>query len=155
MRNWDYHPLADRLMRKLRPNCKTGCIEWTGGRTTSGYGMIRDNHRILTTHRVMYSVSVGPIPIGLCVLHRCDNRICCNPKHLFLGTNSDNILDRIAKGRSADAKGEKNPAAKLTDREVKIIRRSPLSGPLLAKRFKVSRCTINAIKRREQWAHIP
>lgn len=73
----------------------TPCILWAGTRNPDGYGKRGDNY----AHRLAWEAAFGPIPPGLCVLHRCDVRPCVNPEHLFLGTKGDNARDREAKGR--------------------------------------------------------
>jgi hypothetical protein len=78
------------------------CHPWTGGRSPKGYGVFRIYDRAQRTHRIAWRLTCGPIPPGISVLHRCDNPPCCNPDHLWLGTNGDNNIDRTQKGRSAD-----------------------------------------------------
>jgi hypothetical protein len=76
------------------------CWEWSGPRTSDGYGMIRLNqNHYLRAHRVSYELANGPILGRLCVLHRCDNRLCIRPSHLFLGTRRQNALDKAVKCR--------------------------------------------------------
>lgn len=99
----------------------TRCWEWTASCDTSGYGGIRVG-KMQRTNRVSYELSFGKIQNGLFVLHHCDNRKCCNPAHLFLGTNQDNVDDMIRKGRHADFRGEKNPSCKLSDAKVSEVR---------------------------------
>jgi hypothetical protein len=117
----------------------------------------------------------GSIPHGRYVLHRCDNRRCCNPSHLFVGTQQDNMDDMLAKGREGmgEAKahhGSAHGRAKLTEADVLAIRagtagkafgRDPQTGRLvgrgardLAERYGVSVATINQIARRHIWKHI-
>jgi hypothetical protein len=79
------------------------CIEWKGARTRDGYGEKWWKGGKKRTHRIAYEWAYGPIPEGLCVLHKCDNPPCCNPSHLFLGTNHDNQQDSLRKGRHANA----------------------------------------------------
>jgi len=79
----------------------TGCWEWQRARSSTGYGAIAVDRKTRGVHRVSYEVFIGPIPDGLCVMHRCDNPPCCNPAHLMVGTKGDNNADRAAKGRSS------------------------------------------------------
>ena len=92
-------PLAERLWEKTD---KAGsCWIWVGTTNRDGYGNIGiDNKKTALTHRVAWMVTHGPIPVDLCVLHRCDNPRCVNPDHLFLGTQADNMRDMMLKGRS-------------------------------------------------------
>lgn len=91
------------------------------------------------------------------VLHKCDVRVCVNPDHLFLGTNQDNVNDRVAKGRSWRAQGVKHHFAKLTEADVRDIRdRAKVwgMGRALAKEYGVSTAVISAVKRGQRWAHV-
>lgn len=97
----------------------------------------------------------GPIPNNLCCLHRCDNRPCVNPSHIFLGTKGDNARDMVSKGRSL--LGERNHKARLTAKDVKRIRELHAQGvseTALAKIFHVSQAHISTIVLRKQWCHI-
>jgi len=90
--------VAERLARGLvrQPN---GCLEWQGAKKDSGYGEIAVNSRPVATHRLAWTLANGPIPDGMCVLHKCDNRPCCDVSHHFLGSRADNVADMVAKGR--------------------------------------------------------
>lgn len=77
-----------------------GCHYWTGWVSTHGYGSLQDNNTHVYAHRLSYQLYVGEIPKGLFVCHSCDNRLCVNPNHLWLGTHEDNQRDKISKGRN-------------------------------------------------------
>lgn len=96
------------------------CWEWTGTRWQNGnYGRLGRN---LKAHRVSYELSKGPIPKGLLVRHECDNPPCCNPWHLVLGTNGENMKDKRERGRAAQLWGESHGNAVLSDLECDDIR---------------------------------
>jgi len=103
----------------------SGCWEWQGPKNNKGYGMISVNHYPHLVHRVAYTAAFGP-PGQLCVLHRCDNRICAHPLHHFLGTKGDNNRDMWAKGRARPGHlfvcGGENPVRKLTPENVAKIK---------------------------------
>lgn len=151
VRDGAQRPAARRFWARVR---KDGdCLVW-GGSTAGGYGTIRVNRRLERTHRFAWVLAHGPVPGGLHVLHRCDNRRCVNVSHLFLGTNADNIADRVAKGRSWRPRGERNGRAKLTVTDVRLIRALRADGWLqvpLARRFGVSQRLVSLIVRGENW----
>lgn len=92
-------PLLRKVLMDNAQSPYTECWIWRKSRSGVGYGDFRLNGEHWQAHRAAYFAFVGPIPDGMHVLHRCDVRLCCNPDHLFLGTNSDNILDSMLKGR--------------------------------------------------------
>lgn len=132
------------------------CWLWTGAKNSSGYGSFGIGSRVIAAHRVAYELFTGAIGSSH-VLHNCDNRHCVNPSHLFLGTNNDNVADRVAKGRSKGACGEANTKAKLTDaqvREILRLRRSGVSTSQLVSAFDVDRSTIKRIANGKIWRHL-
>jgi len=131
------------------------CWEWTGARAWSGYGVCTSFGQ-LTAHRTAWLLANGPIPAGLHVLHRCDNRCCINPEHLFLGTNADNMADRDRKGRTAC--GEQIKQARLRAADVLDIRRRYSTGQftqrVLAREYGVDPSHISEIVTGKEWRHI-
>ena len=99
-------PLAARLAAQYMVNMDSGCWEWNGRLSIAGYGQIKDNYRTRHAHRVSWEIHRGEIPIGLLVCHRCDNRKCVNPDHLFLGTDRDNRQDCLMKDRANMPSGD-------------------------------------------------
>lgn len=151
-------PIEERFWTKVQKTA--GCWLWLGHFDKNGYGQLALPGRrggTLQAHRFSWQLHNGPIPDGKCVLHKCDNPSCVNPKHLFLGTNYDNWHDMENKGRwkpGGCPQGEKHPLAKLSDEQVKAIRLCSLSGPELARRYGVRPQTIYAVRNRETWKHI-
>jgi len=121
-----------------------------------GYGYIRFNGKhSQKAHRVAWQITSGSIPRGMHVLHYCDNPCCVNPKHLFLGTNDDNMRDMVSKGRQS--RGRSHCHAKLSERHVREIRRlsdKGVSHRVMAEKFSVTRACIGKAVRGETWGHV-
>ena len=154
-------PALQRLVDNIKVT-RRGCWEWQGCKNKQGYGHLLDseNNRTTTAHRYFYAQYLGtPIPAGFQVLHRCDNPACVYPKHLFLGTQQDNVDDMISKGRMTDKRvGVDNYRAKLTEEQVLEIRASyiPMKTSLveLGKKYGVTAQSIKGIVSRRSWKHI-
>lgn len=109
---------------------------------------------MVKAHRHSWAIHFGEIPTGLWVLHRCDNRKCVRPDHLFLGTSDDNIADKLAKGRQSRTAHEAAGAAKLTYDDVHEIRTAFLLGAsqkTIANLYRVSSKTISWFIRGNGW----
>jgi hypothetical protein len=142
------------------------CWVWTRGTAQAGYGVMGWRGATTTTHRVAWMLSFGPIPNGLHVLHKCDNRLCVNPHHLFLGTQADNARDMWAKGRGSNPprhgkggirRGADSTSAKLTEAAVRDIRARYASGTPqahLAREYGIRQTTISMIVLRHTWKHL-
>ena len=149
----------DRFSAKVIPEPNSGCWLWSGAVNSSGYGSFLMAGKTSKAHRTSYRFYVGPIPNGLHVLHRCDNRICVNPDHLFVGTRFDNMRDMVRKKRLRGASltkqfGEANGSSVLTSDDVLNIRASATTSTLLAAKYSVSDSLISLIRSRKIWTHI-
>jgi hypothetical protein len=145
--------IAARLLAK-QVHVDSGCWEWVGTLNDSGYGVMRNHYKYVGAHRLSYQQFVGPIPDGMHVLHKCDNRKCINPEHLFVGTNAENVADKVAKGRQRRHHGEKNPHARLTAQDVVAIRASGERQKDLAAKYGVTRTCIYDIRVGKSWGHL-
>lgn len=132
------------------------CWLWSGVTVRGGYGRFAFNRSKYRAHRFSWIISNGNIPDELQVLHRCDNPPCVNPAHLFLGTNKDNIADKVAKGRASRwaPRGSDGSNAKLTDNQVLSIRDDKRIYRLIAADFGITSRQVCSIKLRRQWKHI-
>lgn len=143
------------------------CWYWTGHKIPSGYGTFCVNGKFNYAHRLSWEIENGEIPEGLYILHKCDNPSCVNPNHLFSGTQADNMQDMVNKGRkvSNPPKGIKHPLSKLTDDDIREIRKiyikgkpgdkpSPYSVKGLSVKYNVASSLIHRIVKRVSWPHI-
>lgn len=138
---------------------ETGCMEWQGASSPTGYGKVRYEGKAQDTHRVSWMITNGDIPAGMMICHKCDNRICVNPNHLFVGTRSDNMRDAWNKGRLDMSKALENHPTSIPD--ASIIRAHELleqgvPAIRIAAMCGISRQTVGHIKylRRPRYARL-
>ena len=144
--------LAQRFWSKVDPAPSSCCWEWTVSKSSNGYGQFRLHKQMVGAHRIAYTLAKGEIPKDLIVRHTCDNRLCCNPDHLILGTHTDNMADMLERKRQA--KGEGNSSCKLTPKQVMEIYNSPLPQDEIAKLYNIAQTNVSSIKLKKTWKHL-
>ncbi len=155
-----HHGLTEeqRFLKWVAVKGRDDCWKWIGSQHQVGWhGQWRSKAgKIELAHRAAWRLFKSEIPGGLFVLHKCDNPLCVNPTHLFLGTQTDNMSDMHGKkrGRQGVSLGEKHGRSKLTTAAVIEIRTSNLSGTELAKKFGVTPTTVCDVRKRRIWNHI-
>jgi len=129
------------------------CWMWKGGVNSRGYGVFWAKGKSWRAHRVSYEIHEGEIPEGLIVRHKCDTPLCCNPKHLELGTHQDNAQDRMVRNRGAS--GSRNGSAFLTEKDVAEIRDLANCGlftqATIGFKYGVKQAIVSKIKLRQNW----
>jgi len=141
-----------RFWSKVDKRGPDDCWEWTGRVNPKKYGLFDCAGSYFLTHRVAYVVTNGDTKLR--VLHDCNNPPCCNPAHLYAGTDKDNIRQCINDGRRADLCGEEHGRAKLTESDVRAIRADGRSQRVIAKEYGISQAEVSHICRGRTWKHV-
>lgn len=140
----------------IMPEDKNEC--WIYKKTYPGkYGAITINGKTSAAHRYSYKLHIGDIPDGLVIAHKCDNKSCVNPAHLFAATVRENVLDMLKKQRNNPRKGADNPWVKLNDEKVRDIKLKLKDGATmrsLSEKYGVSVSSIQQIKENRRWKHV-
>lgn len=150
--------LEERFWEKVDIRSNDECWNWVACVHPSGYGQFNINRKMFGSHRIAWELVNGKIPDGMCICHHCDNRICCNPKHLFLGTMEDNSHDRDNKGRAKipDNRGENHGLSRLTVSDViemrKLFAWEGYTYLELSKKFGITKSTAREIIKRRKWS---
>jgi len=160
--------LPKNINKRILERCRNinGCLVWSGATSKpngKGYGRIvaREGFTVCT-HRAMYAANIGHIPAGKIICHICDNPLCCNTSHMFIGTQKENMTDMKSKGRGFKNpdKGEDSVLSKITDKDVRYIRNKYIpydkeyGNTAMANKFNLSSAQISRIIKKTRWAHI-
>lgn len=144
--------LIEVLVNKSRYDECTGCLNWEGARGSHGYGMISRESELLLVHRASFETFVRPIPQDAMVLHHCDNRVCWQPSHLFLGDDAANSADKVSKDRHG--RGTRMPNAKLDEASVPLICADRRRQVVVAREYGVHPSIISRVKAKKRWRHV-
>lgn len=152
-----YDSPVDALFSNVDVGMDDECWLWKGTPRGNGYGCVRHEGRMLNSHRLSYEIHKGFIPDGMLVCHTCDNRMCVNPNHLFLGSYEDNYRD--AKRKDRHTRGERSGNRKLSDSDALAIREAYRDKDLrtasrLSKQYGICVSTIRRIGKGEAWKHL-
>ena len=142
----------DRFWSHVDMGEPDACWSWLAYRSHKGYGRFWTANGTFGAHRVAYYLKHGD-PAQQCVCHTCDDPACCNPQHLWTGTNQNNVSDKVQKLRHL--RGETHPGSKLTNNDVIGIRESLDPSGVAAKRYGISDGTVRLIRQHRSWKHIP
>jgi hypothetical protein len=149
--------LVSRFLAKVDVKSANECWPWRGLKNKWGYGQIGIGQEMVTATHVALTIAGQARPGSLFALHHCDNPACCNPSHLYWGSQIQNVADRQKRGRCGArgaSPGASNHQAKLNDELVREIRSSPLGVTALARKYGVSNGTIGKIVRFKTWTHV-
>lgn len=132
----------------------TQCWNWRAHVASDGYGKFRTEGETFQAHRIAWRIANGTDPGNSLVRHKCDNRMCCNPLHLELGSQIDNMADMVVRGRSA--RGEANGRATLTAADVAEIKARITAGEPnthIARDYPITHSMVSRIKHGLAWTH--
>lgn len=130
------------------------CWMWISRKHKDGYGFLKIQGKYWLAHRAVYAYCNGPIPTGKVIRHSCDTPACCNPNHLLIGTQIDNIQDRQDRGRHVACHGTKSGMSKLSESQVLAIRKDDRFQKVIADDYGIGQSTVSSIKTRQTWKHI-
>lgn len=165
--NTFYCSVTCNFWSKVDKRSDDECWNWLGAKSKdNGYGILRIDHHGVKAHQLSWVIHFGEIPQteetlqtyhGTCVLHKCDNKSCCNPSHLYLGTQADNVHDVFARDRRRSYIGTDNPASVLTAvqvKEIRIMTSLNMASRAIAAYFGIGQTTVLRIRNKETYADV-
>ena len=151
----DKPKIFKRFWDKVDIKSRDECWTWLAAKNQNGYGRFAYKGKARIATRVLWEIEHGVWPGHMCVLHHCDNPPCCNPRHLYLGTQKDNALDMYKRNRKVRKIGIEHPLSKLNDEKViKILKDKNTCNYRLSLKYGVNSGTIYYIKMGWSWKHI-
>lgn len=156
-RTYRIKSIHERFWSKVNRGSDEECWEWQGAKIAhGGHGQCIAGDVVTVSSRIAWALTNGNLPVDKVICHSCDNPPCCNPNHLFIGTQTTNMSDRHIKGRSA--RGSQIGNSRLTEDQVREIRElyssGKLASPGLSRKFNVAQSTISRVINRKGWDHV-
>ncbi len=159
---WNKYKTPLSMLLQNIEHIENGCINWNGAKNNNGYGKCGNTYwakyyKINMAHQLSFIIAYGNYERYFQINHTCDNRLCVNPDHLYLGTQQDNIRDMETRERRRVLKGENHRGSKLTESQIFDIRKLCLDGysnKQIAGLYAVTPAAISSIKNRRSWKHI-
>lgn len=156
-KSYEHQSYWTRLILEERIIKQDGCWGWKGSKNRHGYGEIKVNRIHMNASRAAWIAYKSEIPENMYVLHTCDNRACCNPEHLWLGTAKDNMQDMIKKGRNKNLKGSACPWATINEDivlDILDMLKKNINTREIAKKYNIKLSMISDIKTGHRWTHV-
>lgn len=164
----DRKALYEKLMAYSMDDPETGCRVWMRNRKKTQYGLAygktqasprktQSPGKYWSTHRLMWRVVKGPIPEGKFVLHKCNNPPCINIEHLYIGDHNQNMQDKVKANRQSFSRGELHPLAKITEEDVRVIRKLYAMGivpRVIAEKYNLTKDGVYQAATRRTWSHV-
>lgn len=143
----------ERFLEKASPANERGCTLWNGS-IRNNYGQFSMGNKTWKSSRAAWVLFKGEIPVGGIICHHCDEPLCVNLEHLYVGSYSDNMRDKVNRGRNNPVRGERCHFSKLTESDVKAIRESEGSCKFIGAKYGIGAMQVSRIRRGLRWSHV-